>query len=132
MAMSLSSEVRMIKGVGPQRAGLLAERGIFTLEDFLSYLPFRYEDRIHFSKVKEIQPNGTYTIRARVMSGQAVRTMRGRDAIYHLLVQDDTGQLPCKFYHGGYLEGRLKPGQELVLHGKAEVDRLRPGPLERM
>ena len=130
MTMSLSTEVRMIKGVGPQRAELLAQRGIYTFEDLFGYLPFRYEDRIRFSKVKEIQPNGTYTIRARVMSGQAVRTMRGRDAIYHLLVQDDTGQLPCKFFHGGYLEGRLKPGQDLVLHGKAEVDRLRPARLE--
>ena len=128
--MSLSTEVRMIKGVGPQRAELLAQRGIYTLEDLFGYLPFRYEDRIRFSKVKEIQPNGTYTIRARVMSGQAVRTMRGRDAIYHLLVQDDTGQLPCKFFHGGYLEGRLKPGQDLVIHGKVEVDRLRPARLE--
>jgi len=113
MAMSLSTEVRMIKGVGPQRAQLLAERGIYTLEDLLGYLPFRYEDRIHFSKVKDIQPNGTYTIRARVMSGQALRNMRFRhDAIYHLLVQDEAGGLlPCKFFHGGYLEGRLKPGQ---------------------
>jgi len=130
MTMSLSTEVRMIKGVGPQRAELLAQRGIYTFEDLFGYLPFRYEDRIRFSKVKEIQPNGTYTIRARVMSGQAVRTMRGRDAIYHLLVQDDTGQLPCKFFHGGYLEGRLKPGQDLVIHGKVEVDRLRPARLE--
>src|SRR6266566_1601691 len=116
MTMSLSTEVRMIKGVGPQRAELLAQRGIYTFEDLFGYLPFRYEDRIRFSKVKEIQPNGTYTIRARVMSG--------RDAIYHLLVQDDTDQVPCKFCHGGYLEGRLKPGQDLVRHGKAEVDRL--------
>jgi ATP-dependent DNA helicase RecG len=132
MAMSLTAEVRMIKGVGPQRAELLAERGIYTLEDFLSYLPFRYEDRIHFSKVKDIQPNGTYTIRARVMSGQAIRTMRfRRDAIYHLLVQDEAGGLlPCKFFHGGYLEGRLKPGQLLILHGKAEIDKLRPARLE--
>jgi ATP-dependent DNA helicase RecG len=131
MTMSLSTEVRMIKGVGPQRAELLAQRGIYTLEDLLGYLPFRYEDRIHFSKVKDIQPNGTYTIRARVMSGQAIRSMRGRDAIYHLLVQDDAGgSLPCKFFHGGYLEGRLKPGQLLILHGKAEIDKLRPARLE--
>jgi ATP-dependent DNA helicase RecG len=132
MAMNLSTEVRMIKGVGPQRSELLAQRGIHTLEDFLGYLPFRYEDRIHFSKVKDIRPNGTYTIRARVMSGQAIRSMRrGRDAIYHLLVQDDAGgSLPCKFFHGGYLEGRLKPGQLLILHGKAEVDKLRPARLE--
>jgi ATP-dependent DNA helicase RecG len=130
--MNLGTEVRMIKGVGPQRAELLAQRGIYTLDDLLGYLPFRYEDRIHFSKVMDIQPGGIYTIRARVMSGQAIRSMRGgRDAIYHLLVQDEAGGLlPCKFFHGGYLEGRLKPGQQLILHGKAEIDKHRPARLE--
>ncbi len=126
MSISLQTEVRLVKGVGPQRAELLAKRGIFTLEDLLNYLPFRYEDRTHFSKIKDLQPNGVYTLRARVMSGQAVRGMYGRDAIYHLLVQDDSGSLPCKFFHGGYLEGRLMPGQEIILHGKVEIDKLRP------
>jgi ATP-dependent DNA helicase RecG len=129
--LTLFTEVRMIKGVGPQRAELLAKRGLHTLGDLLTYLPFRYEDRVHFSNVKDFQPNGVYTIRAKVMSGQAVRGMRRSDAIYHLLVQDASGGLlPCKFFHGGYLEGRLKPGQWLVLHGKAEIDRLRPARLE--
>ena len=126
MSISLQTDVRMVKGVGPQRAALLAERGIYTLEDLLNYLPFRYEDRIHFSKIKDVRPDGTYTLRARVMSGQAVRGMYGRDAIYHLLVQDETGSLPCKFFHGGYLEGRLKPGQQLILHGRVDIDKLRP------
>jgi len=126
MSIGLQTEVRMVKGVGPQRAELLAKRGILTLEDLLNYLPFRYEDRIQFSRIRDVQPNGVYTLRARVMSGQAVRGMYGRDAIYHLLVQDDSGSLPCKFFHGGYLEGRLKPGQELILHGKVEIDKLRP------
>ena len=35
MTMSLTSEARMIKGVGPQRAELLAERGIYTVGDLL-------------------------------------------------------------------------------------------------
>jgi ATP-dependent DNA helicase RecG len=126
MPVSLDTEVRMIKGVGPQRAELLAKRGIYTLDDLLNYLPFRYEDRLHFSRIKDVQPNNIYTIRARVMSGQAVRGMYGRNAIYHLLVQDDSGSLPCKFFHGGYLEGRLTPGQEVILHGKVEIDKLRP------
>ena len=129
--LTLFTEVRMIKGVGPQRAELLAKRGLHTLGDLLTYLPFRYEDRIHFSNVKDFQPNTVYTVRAKVMSGQAVRGMRRGDAIYHLLVQDTSGGLlPCKFFHGGYLEGRLKPGQWLVLHGKAEIDKLRPARLE--
>src|SRR4030095_5854924 len=126
----LQTEVRMIKGVGPQRAALLAKRGIHTLEDLLGYLPFRYEDRVRFSQIKDVRPNHVFTLRVRVASGSAVRSMRGRDAIYHLVVQDDTGALACKFFHGGYLEGRLKPGQLLVLHGKAEVDRLRPARVE--
>ncbi|HJZ65093.1 MAG TPA: ATP-dependent DNA helicase RecG [Candidatus Acidoferrum sp.] len=130
MASRLQFPVQMIKGVGPQRAELLAKRGIHTLEDLLSYLPFRYEDRIRFSRVKDVRPNAVFTLRVTVMSGQAVRTKRGRDAIYHLLVQDETGSLPCKFFHGGYLEGRLKPGQQLILHGKAEVDKQRPARIE--
>src|SRR5260370_27364729 len=66
------------------------------------------------------------------MSGQAIRSMRGgRDAIYHLLVKDEAGGLlAVKFFQGGYLEGRLKPGQQLILHGKAEIDKLRPARLE--
>src|SRR4029077_6318805 len=108
MSTSLQTEVRLAKGVGPQRAELLAKRGILTLEDLLNYLPFRYEDRIHFSNIKDIRPNGIYPIRVQVMSGQAVRTMRGRDAVFHMLVGDASGQLPVKFFHGGYLDGRIK------------------------
>jgi ATP-dependent DNA helicase RecG len=131
MNLSLTTEVRMIKGVGPQRAELLAKRGIHTFEDLLAYLPFRYEDRMHFSNIRDIQPNGTYTIRARVMSGQAIPNKFVHNAIYHLLVQDAAGGLlPCKFFHGGYLEGRLKPGQQLILHGRAEIDKLRPARIE--
>jgi ATP-dependent DNA helicase RecG len=130
MALTLTTEVRMIKGVGPQRAELLAKRGIYTLADLLTYLPFRYEDRIHFTDIKNIRPNGVYTIRATVLSGQAIRAMRRYDAVYHMLVKDATGSLPVRFFHGGYLEGRIKPGQMLVLHGKAEVDKLRPARIE--
>jgi ATP-dependent DNA helicase RecG len=125
-ALTFDTEVRMSKGVGPQRAEILHQRGIHTLGDLLNYLPFRYENRLRFSEIKEVQPGNIYTLRVKVLSGQAIRSMRGRDAIYHLLVQDATGSLPCKFFHGGYLENRLKPGQNLILHGKVEIDKLRP------
>ncbi|HYA98224.1 MAG TPA: ATP-dependent DNA helicase RecG [Methylomirabilota bacterium] len=130
MSLALSTDVRMLKGVGPQRAELLAKRGIHTLGELLAYLPFRYEDRIRFSSIGEIQPGGIYTIRARVASGSAVRSFRRRDATYHLLVRDATGSLACKFFHGGYLEGRLPQGRLVVLHGKAEIDKLRPARIE--
>jgi ATP-dependent DNA helicase RecG len=124
--LSLSTEVKYLKGVGPQRAALLAERGITTVEDLLGYLPFRYEDRIRFTPIREIAPGGTYTVQAEVVSGGLVRFARSRGAIYHLAVSDKTGLLHCKFFHGNYLENRFKSGQRIVLHGKAEIDPYRP------
>src|SRR5258705_10669710 len=100
MPISLQTEVRMVKGVGPQRAELLGKRGIYTLEDLLNYLPFRYEDRIHFSRIKDVQPGGTYTLRARVMSGQAGRGRRGRDGSDDLLLASGRGTLSDTCYLG--------------------------------
>ena len=126
----LDTPVAYVKGVGPQRATLLAERGIETISDLLRYLPFRYEDRIRFSKIRELQPGGTYTVLAEVVKGSLVGFARRRGAVYHLSVRDSTGILYARFFHGGYLEGRLKPGHRLVLHGKVDFDPYRPGRLE--
>jgi len=56
MPISLQTEVRMVKGVGPNRAELLAKRGIHTLEDLLNYLPFRYEDRSNLKTIAQLAP----------------------------------------------------------------------------
>src|ERR1700681_299523 len=125
-----TTELMYLKGVGPRRAEILAKRGLRTFEDLLGYLPFRYEDRIRFAKIREIAPGQIYTIRAQVLSGSLVRYTRASGGLYHLLVRDETGSLPCKFFHGQYLEKRFKSGQGLVLHGKAELDAMRPGRIE--
>ncbi len=130
MPLALSSEVKYLKGVGPQRADKLAQRGIRTIEDLLGYLPFRYEDRIRFTPIREIVPGQVATVLAEVAVGSTVRFIRGRNAIYHLAVKDKSGLLHAKFFHGAYLEGRLKPGQRLVLHGKADYDPMRPVRIE--
>jgi ATP-dependent DNA helicase RecG len=130
MSVTPTTELMYLKGVGPRRAEILAKRGLRTFEDLLGYLPFRYEDRIRFAKIRDIVPGQVYTIRAQVLSGSLVRYTRARGGMYHLLVRDETGSLPCKFFHGHYLEKTFKPGQGLVLHGKAELDAMRPGRIE--
>jgi ATP-dependent DNA helicase RecG len=130
MSVALATELMYLKGIGPHRAEILAKHGLRTFEDLLGYLPFRYEDRIHFAKIRDIVPGRVYTIRAQVLSGSLVRYTRSRGGMYHLLVRDETGSLPCKFFHGHYLEKTFKAGQGLVLHGKADLDPLRPGRIE--
>ena len=71
MSVTPTTELMYLKGVGPRRAEILAKRGLRTFEDLLGYLPFRYEDRIRFAKIREIAPGKVYTIRAQVLSGSS-------------------------------------------------------------
>jgi ATP-dependent DNA helicase RecG len=130
MHVTPSTEVMYLKGVGPNRAAALAERGIRTFEDLLGYLPFRYEDRIRFAMIHEIAPGQTYTVQAEVLSGSLVRYTRARGGVYHLSVRDTSGVLSCKFFHGHYLEAKFKAGQRIVIHGKVGLDPNRPGRIE--
>ena len=130
MDLTSATDVKYLKGVGPQRAAVLATRGIRNVGDLLVYLPFRYEDRIHFSQIARVAPGETYTIQGVVADAGIARYSRGRGAIYHVLVRDETGALPCKFFHGAYLAGRIRPNQRIVVHGKAELDPYRPGRIE--
>jgi ATP-dependent DNA helicase RecG len=130
MNVTSGTEVKYLKGVGPQRAATLAARGIHTVADLLLYLPFRYEDRIRFNQIEEIAPGGTYTIHGTVADEGIARFTRGRGAIFHLVIRDPTGTLACKFFHGGYLRGRFRVGQAIVVHGKADLDPRRPGRIE--
>jgi len=132
VTIALTNPVKYLRGVGPQRAATLEERGISTVGDLLGYLPFRYEDRIRFTPIAEIIPGQVHTILAEVSSGggSTVRFRRGRAGVFHVTVRDDSGVLHARFFHGAYLEGRLKEGQRLVMHGKADVDAYRPGRIE--
>ncbi|MGD0963705.1 MAG: ATP-dependent DNA helicase RecG [Candidatus Acidiferrales bacterium] len=132
MTTTLSDSVKYLKGVGPQRAAILEEHGIATVSDLLCYLPFRYEDRIRFTRIADIIPGQVHTICAEVSGGGGgtVRFLRGRSPVFHVTVRDRSGLLHARFFHGGYLAGRLQEGQKLVLHGKVDRDAYRPGRLE--
>ena len=130
MALTSNSPVTTLKGLGPHRAALLAERGITTVGHLLNYLPFRYEDRIHFTKIAELASGQIATLRAEIENGNLVRFRGYRNATFHLRVKDASGKLAVRFFHGAYLDGKLKPGQPLILHGKVSADPNRPMRIE--
>ena len=43
-----------VKGVGPGRAQMLEAKGLVTVEDLLTYAPFRYEDRSNVKTIAEL------------------------------------------------------------------------------
>src|SRR5271170_5729274 len=121
----LNSELSRLKGIGPQRATLLAERGFHTLADLLGYLPFRYEDRICFTPIAEVVPGQFFTVQAEVTSAATIKFARDRKRMFLMKVHDSSGILSVRFFFGAYLEGRLRPGMRLVLNGRVTMDPFR-------
>jgi ATP-dependent DNA helicase RecG len=132
MPAGLQDPVKYLRGVGELRAALLAAKGIETAGDLLLYLPFRYEDRTAFVSLRDLQPGAVSTVFGEVKTGTVVRFRRHSTPMYHLTVSDPTGRLHARFFHGAYLDGRFKAGQKIILHGKAEIDRLRPAVMEML
>ena len=133
--MELQTPVQYIKGIGPKRAEDLSSRSIFTVEDLVYNLPYRYEDRSRFTKVKELQPGEHTSILVEVLTSGLVITRKTRLRIFDLAARDTSGLVRCKWFHSEYLDKKkiFHPGQKVIFYGKFEVgdvDRVLNGDLD--
>ena len=121
--LTLASDVKYLKGVGPARAEILAARGIRTVEDLLYYTPFRYEDRTHITLIRDLVPGQTTTVLAQVLTCGLMRTRKGT-YIYDLAARDASGMIRCKWFNAIYLEKSkvFRQGQRVFFYGKVEHD----------
>ena len=119
---TMSTPVQFIKGVGEERARILHNKGIFTAEDLLYYVPFRYEDRTVLRGPDEVRPGETATVIAQVVRAGMLRLRRKKWKIFQAEVGQGPHRLNCKWFNAAYLQRLIQPGQYLALHGKVEVD----------
>ncbi len=87
------------------------------MEDLVTTLPFRYEDRSRRQSVRELRENDAAVVVAQIHSLAFHRTRRGVTTL-DLLVTDGTGMLRCAWFHADYLRDRLQTGQTLALYGR--------------
>jgi ATP-dependent DNA helicase RecG len=116
--LDLHTEVKFVKGVGPRVAEWLAQKNIFTVEDLLYYLPFRYEDRLNPRGIAELQAGEMATVIAEVRNAGFFRTRKM--PIFEMVAGQGRATLKCIWFHGEYLRDRFKPGQLVALYGKVE------------
>jgi ATP-dependent DNA helicase RecG len=116
---NLETPIQFIKGVGPKLAGLLAKKGIATVEDALYLLPVRYEDRRELSKVAKLRPGCVEVFHARVISA-GPSTTRGGRRFYEAVVGDDTGTITLKWfnYNPRYMKGIWQAGKQGIFTGE--------------
>jgi len=119
--LELGTSVQYVKGIGPHRAAILANKGIHTVDDLLHYLPFRYEDRLNPRTVAELRPGEMATVIAEVRNSGIFRT--SRMPIFQLTAGQGRAKLKCLWFNGTYLRDRFQPGQLVALYGKVDTDR---------
>ena len=78
--LTLNTEVKYLKGVGPARAEALDARAIHSVEDLLFYTPFRYEDRSRLTPIRDLMPGQTTTVLAEVIDAEGPGADRRPDA----------------------------------------------------
>ena len=117
----LDTPVQFVKGIGPQIAKTLAEKGIATVEDLLFHLPFRYEDRLNPRALADLKAGEMASVIAEVRGSALLRTRSM--PIFEMTVGQNLSVMKCMWFHGTYLEGKFKPGQMVALYGKVEPSR---------
>ena len=115
MARALTDSPAVLKGVGPKKLQALNKLGINTIEDLLTYYPFRYEDLT----VKQLSD-----VTDGVIAAPPVVSHFGRAKTrlnFGLLVENDL--VKVTFFNQGYLAKQLSTGQEVAIYGKYDQRR---------
>lgn len=121
--MDISTPLQYVKGIGPARAEMLGSKGLLTVEDLLSYAPFRYEDRTNVKTIAQLAPGEMATVIAEVKSARLSGFRRRNLGLFEAVFGDSSrDRLLTKWFHGGYLVDKFTPGLRVALYGKIELD----------
>ncbi len=113
----LSTPLQYLKGVGPQRAKLLAKKDLATVEDALFFLPIRHEDRTRLTPLRAVQVGQVATCSGIITGISPPPPGRARVPLV-LLLRDDSGYGTATVFGRGWLTRVLQRGQRLVVHGR--------------
>ncbi len=102
---------------------MLESKGLLTVEDLLSYVPFRYEDRSNMKTIAQLAPGEMATVVAEVRSSRIAGFRRRNLGLFEASFSDSSrATLHAKWFHGEYLAKTLEPGRRVALFGKIEFD----------
>ncbi|MBU5365277.1 ATP-dependent DNA helicase RecG [Enterococcus devriesei] len=118
----IQEAVSVLPGVGPKRAQTLAELGIFTIEDLLSYYPFRYED-IQEKNLLEINDQEKVTLKGVIVSAPVVSRFGYKKSRLQFRMMQDHAVFMVSFFNQPYLKDKVEVGEELAVYGKWDAKR---------
>jgi ATP-dependent DNA helicase RecG len=128
--MQLADSIRGVKGIGPQRQSLLTAAGIHQVRDFLTYLPYTYEDSSQILTISQAydfvqkQPEWKSTVvkiavKCTAEKCSVIRTKRGLTLISATFLDKTEGKkIKALWFNQSYIQNEIQQGSEYVLFGK--------------
>lgn len=111
--------IKFLPGVGEKKAAILAEEiGVYSYEDLLYYIPFRYVDRSKFYTISELNTALPYVqLRVHIRNFRTVG--QGGGTRLTAVAYDSTGQLELVWFQGyKYVASQIDTTKEYLLFGK--------------
>jgi ATP-dependent DNA helicase RecG len=87
-----------LKGVGPRLAKLLEKCHVFSIQDILFHLPYRYQDRTRITKMRSVKPGDWVVIEGIIHLTEFVRR-KNRPAQFRCHLTDQTAVMTLLFFH---------------------------------
>lgn len=118
----LQSPIAYLKTVGPQRAELLKkELLVNTFGDLLRYYPFRYVDRSHIFKIREIEPHTQFIqLKGKITSFRILGEKQSRRLLARF--RDETGEVELVWFKSiDWVMKNLKVNTEYLVFGKPNL-----------
>ncbi len=119
---NLKDSIQYLKGVGPQRTGLLNKLGVKTVEDLIRYFPRAWQDRSHLTEIRDIESGAITTLCGLVRMRSTFR-VRSNFNITRVVLEDNTGRIEATWFNQPYMRTRFQDGQRVMVHGKVEFNR---------
>jgi len=113
------TSVKMIPGVGPQKAECFHKMDIFTIKDLLFHFPRKYLDRRQIKKISEVIPGETVSVKGDVIAAEEKRIRKL--SLVRIAISDGTGVIFLIFFNQNYILNTLKPGTKVFVYGKIDI-----------
>lgn len=120
--MNLQDPVTALSGVGAKRAETLATLGIVTIEDLLSYYPFRYED-IQERQIQEINDQEKVTLKGLVVSPAVLNRFGYKKSKLSFRLMQENDVFMVSFFNQPYLKDKVVVGEEIAIYGRWDAKR---------
>lgn len=117
-AISLTSSVERLKGVGTKKKAELSRLGIKTIYDLVTYFPRCYENQSTITNISNLQVDGKANITGIIINFSERLARRRNLKIFMALVGDGTGFIELTWFNQPFLKKQLKVGNRLFASGK--------------